>query len=549
MPVYTDKKFQEQREAYIRENGYSIVIPKFRDIVHIGLHKPITPDEKILWYSGKRNEIPKQRQIELQYQKLRNKERYEQMLASPIPNWKANIVSFLTAWDDAQDAIISLAALGRIACKWLPKVLVRWVGWPIGLLWLIATIMGLLVGPTACALSPMQCKRYMRMRLAWREASIKAKAHPLAGRKGALSEWERALRDGRTSPWSDKVRNLSKYELARLKAGLRGYATSGGYMPSFSEAIQMLQTTDQIYGIGVCLGPLLGLAMSLGSGGVRWVKGEKVSFKNTPSDVEVYQKATDTLHNYARWKQPGPKMSKLEFLVWKEKKIKEGTWGLKSQQNDAVLQAINLSSTVYGFPRRANFVEETAMYGLSEVAWQGVRNVLDVWDPIASVDGLEHIQVEAYNNPNPLIEEMLTEEGIDPEQGIGWPVTGNRWSSFEEIYKTMSPVAAGNIRHFSNTCPDERLRAISEMSATGCGLQAISFMTEEDSLEIRYHAAMDIAETLLDKRYSFPTTTTQKQMNEFALWTQAHEDNYTRPDLRDILGYAKNNLGFEFKTR
>jgi len=68
-------------------------------------------------------------------------------------------------------------------------------------------------------------------------------------------------------------------------------------------------------------------------------------------------------------------------------------------------------------------------------------------------------------------------------------------------------------------------------------------------LEIQHHAAIDIAEALLDNGFSFPLTVTQEQMTEFAEWTQAHEDNGSRPNLRDILGYAQNSLGFKFTTK
>jgi hypothetical protein len=526
MPKFSDEGFRERKDAYVKEHGYSITLPTFRDVVHIGLHKPMTEPEKALWYSGRRNEIGRSRQIELQYQKERSRERYNKLLASPIPNWKSNVVSILTAWDDAQDAFISLAALGRIACKYLPRVLVGWLAWPIGLLWFISTIMGLLIGPSACLLNPMACKRYMRMKLAYRQSTAK----------------------GNARPWNKKVGALAKYEKARLGAGLRGYATSGGYLPSFSEGIQMLQTTDQIYGVGVSLGPLMGMAMDLSSGAVRWAKGEKVVFKNAPSDIEVYEKATDKYHEYARWKRPKTKMSKSEFITWKAKKVKSGTWGIRNQQDDMVLKAMKLHSTGYGFKHRTDFVEETAMYALGETAWQGIRNVLDYWDPIANVEGLEHIEIEAYNEPNPLIEEMLREEGIDPETGVGWPNINKRWATYEEIQTSTASVAAENIRHFSEACPDEQLKAIGEMSATACGLQAISFMVGEQNVGVQFHAAIDIAEKLLDKSYSFPLSITQEQINEFALWTQAHEDNNSLPKLLEIIGYAKNSLGFEFIT-
>jgi len=526
MPEFSDAKFLEKKQEYINEHGYSITLPTFRDIVHIGLHKPITEEETALYKSGRRNEIGRARQIELNYQKERARERYQKHLASPIPNVINNITSVLTAVDNAQDAIISLAFLGRIACKFLPRFLVSWLAWPIGLLWLIATVMSLLMSPSMCALNPMQCKRYMHNRLKLRTKSRKMSARTLRARAAGGA----------------------KYELARLKYGMKGYATSGGFMPSFSEGIQALQTTDEIWGVGISIGPIFGMAYDLISGGIRWVAGQKVVFKNAPSDVEVYTKAADKVHEYARWKRPEKKMTPLEFWAWKDQKIRSGTWGVRSKQDEGIQQALKLSQTVYGFPRRTDYVEETALYALAEFGGQGVENVLNYWDPVSEVEGLEHIQVEAYNNENPLISEMLREEGVDPEERVGWPSLNKRWATYEELQTSIAPIAAANIRHFSETCPDERLKAIGEMSATAHGQQMISMIVGEQNIDIQNHAAIDIAETLLDKRYSFPRTITQAQMTEFALWTQAHEDNNTRPNLRDILGYAKNSLGFEFIT-
>lgn len=526
MPEFNDDKFLEKKSSYVAEHGYSITLPRFSDIVHVGMHKPMTTQEKVLWYSGKRDQIGRSRQIELNYQKIRSKERYDKMLASPIPNEISSMTSVLTAVDDAQDAIISLAAIGRIACFFLPRVLTSLLAWPIGLLWFIATIMGLLIAPSACALNPMACKRYMRLKLQGRANTLKAKSTKFGKRAG----------------------QLAKHEAARLEAGVKGYATSGKFYPSFSEGIQMLQVTDSIYGYGISIGPIFGAAYDLISGGVRWAMGQKVSFKNAPSDVEVYRKAADKYHNYARWKQPKTKMSKPEFLAWKDKKIASGTWGIKSKQHNSIHQAMRLHQHNYGVHRRTDWIEESLLYTNAEIAGQGLQIILDHWDPVINIEGAEHIEIEAYNEPNPLVEEMLKEQGLDPNDYIAWPSLGKRWAKYEELQTSISPIAAANIKYLTDNCPDQRLRAICEMSATSCGLNAISSMIGSNWIDIQYHACIDIAETLLDNSYSFPVDTQEQQIVDFALWTQAHEDNNTRPSLRDILGYAKNSLGFEFTT-
>ena len=527
MPTFTDAKFREKKAEYVKEHGYSVTIPRFRDIVHLKRHKQMTDEEKVLWYSGRREEISRSRRIELNYQKERSRFMYQKYMSSPIPNVVNSITSVLTAIDDAQDAIISLAAIGRIACFLLPRVLVGWLAWPVGLLWLLASIMGLLIAPSACALNPMQCKRYMRMKLMMRRKTLK----------------------GKTRTAGKRIKAASKYELARLKAGLKGYATSGKFNPSFSEAIQMAQVTDGIYGVGISIGPIFGCAYDLISGGVRWALGQKVSFNRAPSEVEIYRKARDTTNNYARWKRPKSNMSKAEFISWKNKNIISGTWGVQSQQDEAVLQATRLHQHNYGYKRRTDWIEETLLYTNAEIAGQGIQNVLNYWDPVLNIEGAEYIEIEAYNNPNPLIEEMLREEGVNPDERIGWPSLGKRWATYEELQTSIAPIAADNIKYFSENCPDEHLKAISEMSATSCGLQAISNMVGPEWMEIEYHAGIDIAEMLLDKGYFFPTTITDQQVIDFALWVQEHEDNNTRPNLRDVLGYAKNCLGFEFITK
>jgi len=527
MPEFSDAEFLTKKGEYIKEHGYSITLPRFADIVHLGMHKPMTTQEKVLWYSGRRHEIGRSRQIELGYQKERSRERYEKMMASPIPNVVSSITSVLTALDDTQDAIISLAAIGRIACAFLPKVITGLLAWPIGLLWFMATIMSLLMAPSMCALNPMACKRYMRQRLMGRTNTLRA----------------------RSSKMSKRVGVRARYQLARLKAGVKGYATSGTFMPSFAEGIQIAQVTDSIWGVGVSIGPIFGAAYDLMSGGIRWARGEKVSFKNAPSDIEVYRKAADKYNDYARWTRPKTKMTKSEFLVWKDKKISSGTWGIKSLQHNSVHQATRLHQHNYGFPRRTNWVEETLLYTNAECAAQGIQEVLNHWDPVLNIEGAEHIEIEAYNEPNPLVEEILLEHGVDPDSVVGWPSLGKRWASYEELQTSIAPIAADNIRYFSEFCPDYRLKSIAEMSATACGLQSLASMVGPEWLEIRLHSAIDIAEALLDNGYSLPVTATKQQALDFIDWMQAHEDNETRPNLRDILGYAKNALGFEFTTK
>lgn len=527
LPEFTDEEYRAKKAKYVEKHGYSITFPQIGDIVHIGLNKPMTEQEKVLWYSGRRKEIPKHRQVALYKQKERAREKYHKMLASPIPNWMSNYTSVLTAWDNVQDVIITAAAIGRIAIKFLPRILARFFLGPIGILWAIASIMSMIAAPTMCILNPLACKRSMKQRMRRRAKMLRARK--MAPEKGTTA-WARIQKD-------------------KIKHGFKGYAKSGGFMPSFSEGIQALQVTKDIWGVGLSIGPIFGLAYDLITGGVRWSMGQKVTFKNAPSDIEIFRKAWDKTHNYARWKRPKTKMTKAEFISWKEKKIASGTWGVKSQQDMDVHYLQRRNQIARSWETHTDWQYETALYCGAEIGGQGVRNILNHWNPMENVEGLEHIEIEAYNEPNPLIEEMLREEGLDPEKGIAWPQLGKRWATYEEIQTSLAPIAAANFEYFTENCWNPQLKEIGENSAIEFGLHNIAMLEGTRSIEIKYHAALDIAETLLDKGYSVPLDITREQMNEFCLWMDACEKNDIRPNLREILRYAKNSLGFEFTTK
>jgi hypothetical protein len=527
MPEFTTEKYEKKKADYIAKNGYVVTFPQIGDIIHLGLDKPMTEPEKILWYSGKRNEIPERRLMDLYKQKARKKEKYERMLSSPIPNWVSNYTSVLTAWDNVQDVIISLAAIGRIAIKFLPRFAVGWIAWPVSILWLVASVMSTIAAPTMCVLMPMSCKIKMKKDLQRRKKALKARHKPPESGTKAFFEVQK-----------DK-----------LKRGFKGYAKSGGYMPSFSDAIQAAQVTKDIWGVGLSIGPIFGLAYDLMSGGVRWAIGQKVAFKRAPYDIEIYRKAKDMKHEYARWKRPKTKMTKAEFIAWKEEKIASGTWGIRSKQDEDIQKAMRISQHTYGWKHQTHWETEAAIYCATEIAGQGIRNILDHWNPMENVEGLEHIEIEAYNEPNPLIEEILIEEGLDPEAGIAWPQLGKRWATYEEIQTSLAPVAAENFEHFTENCDDEQLKAVMENSTIEFGLHNIAMLEGTRSIEIQYHAAIEIGETLLNHRFSFPLSITEKQIIDFAEWCEACEETNTRPKLREILRYARDALGFEFTTK
>lgn len=454
MPKFTDAEYAAKKAEYVAAHGYNITIPRFSDIIHISATKRMTDQEAIWWYDGKRDWIAEDRRLELYAQQERSRAKFEGMQGSPIPAWFVNYTSVLTAWDNVQDAIISLAAIGRIALKFLPGVIGRFLIGPIGWLWLIAEGMSLLVSPSMCLLNPMACKRKMKEKLRRRAKALRA--------------WHKPPEKG-TKAWMEIQKN-------KLKYGFKGYAKSGGFMPSFSEAIQMAQVTKDIWGIGLAIGPIFGLAYDLMFGGVRWLSGKEVRFAWPPSDIEIYEKAEDQAHKYARWKRPHDTMTESEFLTWKNEMVATGTWGIRSKQDEESLHGLRLAQVHFGWTHRADWETEASLYCAAELVCQGIQNVLDWWNPMENVEGLEHIEIDVSHYPDPLLEEMLRKEGKDPSAGIAWPQLGKRWATYEEIQVSLAPIAATNFVNFYTNCPDENLKAMGEFSAIEFGLHSVQLL-------------------------------------------------------------------------
>ena len=517
LPKFTDAEYQAKKQAYVEEHGYSISFPKIGDIIHIGLNKPMTEDEKILYYSDKRSEIPSKRLTRLKQQRTRASEKYDAMLASPIPNWVTNYTSILTAWDNVQDVLITLAAIGRIAIKFLPRLAMSWLAWPIGLLWLVASIMSTIAAPSMCVLSPMTCKRKMAKEMQRRNKMLRAKG--------------RAPERG-TAAWA-------RMQKEKLKHGFKGYAKSGGFLPSFSEAIQALQVTKDIYGVGLAIGPVFGLAYDLMSGGVRYAMGQKVTFKNSPWPVETYKKKGDTRHTYARYAGRPTSGTKAAQLSWRKQAIRSGLTGVRNEEDFVLQQALRLSQTNAGFKRGTDFQLEAAMYCGAQIAGDGVWHSLEDWNPMENVEGLEHLEIEAYNEPNPLCEEILQEHGLDPDRGIAWPQLGARWATYDRIFQSLAPIAAENFEYFTETEQNQDLLAVMENSAIEFGLQSIAQMEGPEFIEIQYHAALTIAEMILGHGLAFPNDIEEEQMVQFAEYCQGYEDAGYLPSLGEVQGYCE----------
>jgi len=357
MPKRTDAVYSSAKAKYVAEEGYTVTVPGLSDIIHWGAPKAMTEREARDWRNKDWKAFSSERREELTQMKAKKKARYQAMLASPTPEFVTNAGSVLTSLDDAQDAISTLAMVGRIAVKLAPRVLAKFFTGPVGWLLLANDIMNLIIAIGQYPFMPMGSKRLAEQCTSSHPFSKKAKV----ARSRKLRSWK----------------------------------------PTKGDVIQLLQTTDQVFGVGISLGPIVGFFQDIVSGTVRTIMGQPVSVK---------------------W----PWMSPPLWAMPAFRSLKSITCAMSTPDivDDDIMQELLL----------ANYF-----------ANQAIQPYAEEWNPLDQVEDLDNTRILCPIPSHPLTLEVIEEEGIPISQVIGWPHSGKPWASPGEISDETATVANSNL--------------------------------------------------------------------------------------------------------
>jgi hypothetical protein len=169
---------------------------------------------------------------------LKRKERVGRMLDSPSPIWYQNIASAMTFIDDLEDALSTVAMIARIAARFAPRLFGKLFRGPIGWIMLINDLLNISQLITCLPFGAFSKKRIMEDLVLMNPFTKKAKL-------------KRAMRFRR-------------------------------WWPSFGDIIETAQTTDNVFGIGLSLGPLVGFMADSIFGTYRMIRGDDVQWGSEP---------------------------------------------------------------------------------------------------------------------------------------------------------------------------------------------------------------------------------------------------------------------------
>ena len=424
LPRFTDKEYEIKKAEYVAKHGYYISPPKLSDIIHIRLNNEPNDEEFSRYDKARRlhyliNKYPVSKSVpQWRTQKdsymtprrfddihglmQRKRDKFNAMKASPIPTWLSNAGSAMTFFDDVNDMAGTIGVLGRIAAHFVPRVLGKIFLGPVGWLFLIADIFSIIMALTKLPISCIVSKRHFHSATELNPFSQSAKAR--------------------------RAKKLRKF------------------LPGKGELIEAAQVTDQLFGIGLCLGPIVGFAEDIVSGTVRTLMGQKVSWHGAPPNPSTPERHA---------------MRTLRFA-----------------------QAVGLAHHIMS--EDEHWLYLIALNGATQV----LKPYFDVWDPFDQVEGLENVLFRAPEPRRATTKAILAEFGVLPGEKIGWPGLNKREATAEELWDYYQKPSAESFMDFCVRNRRNQVGSTGAQNAFEFANNMLMFASGPETVDVEYEPAI-----------------------------------------------------------
>lgn len=466
LPRFTTEEFDAQKKKYVEKHGYTVTVPAFDDIIHLAPFPPMTENETDLWKQRKYDQIPPARLKQIRKEKAAKKAKFLAMLASPSPKIAQSAGAILTALDDLQDAVSTLACIGLITAAVIGGTTAAALTGPLGWIVGLSTLLNI-INP------------FSRLR--------KKRKKPLTGR-GAKLDAEK-LTD--KNPFSKKAR-----------AKIAKWITK--FRPSIGNAIEALQVTDNIWGVGICLGPIMGFAQDAISGVVRTALGQEVKVEAAP--------------------------------------------GWKSPHLETASRALKATAVLNGFQWGSDFMDEVNSFVAANLAQQVLAPYLDEYNPMEEIEDLATYETQAPRPTDILSLEVIAEAGYSLDEVCNWPQNGKQWISYGDLADETADQATKNLNYFAQQNKNSALAFIAGQNAHDFALQFLSSWEGDDQVQIEYSIAERIILIILDNGWCYPEGIRIDQVQKFEDWIYVQEYMAAVPTGREIWRYAELFCDFRWAT-
>ena len=438
---FTTEEFDRKKAEYVAKYGYTMNIPGFRDIVKIGIDKPPT-DQELSQYKAKDvDALGGIRYQEIKDHMAKKKESFLRMMGSPTPTWINNIGTTMTLLDDINDSAGTLSVICRTAAHLLPKTVGRAFMGPAGWALLAADICNV-------------CMTVMRS--------------PVS----AISGKNDLAKASTTNPFCKEARVKRSKRLKKLK-------------PSKGEVIEALQTTNNVFGIGLSLGPILGAVIEAFTGPYRVLTGKKVK---------------------VNW--PIPELKKADL---------SGVYGVRA------CQILGIGG------QELSEEDHTKLYLVANMATQVLYPLFQEYHPVDQIEGIENIELTAPRPQDPSTKLIFEEEGIDPEKHIGFPHADRDHVPVSELMDIGFDYNTDSFLKYAENSKHTQMGFIGAQCANDFAQNSLSLWEDEDQVELDLHPVEKASFKIMDNGYSFDETVTSKNLELFSDQVMAYHSRGVEP--------------------
>lgn len=410
LPKFTTEEFEARRTAYQARYGNTVQVPGFNDVIHILPKTNISVEEMAAhkWAQARGLESPlNDDQLKLLAQK---KYKFLSMLASPMPTWSRTYGAVATSMDNIEDAFVTLYWTGRLAIAIAPRLLGKAVpilGWA-------------LIGSDILNMA---------------NAAV----------------WIGALRRGCKALHGQLLKGNPFSTEYKAEHALRLKKRT----PGFGAFLEFLQTTDQLFGVGLCLGGLMGLVQQATMRAMDpeyWKQLDHLIFEANVDEISDWASRaalndynsikTGLQQQYTQFKNEAYRLKATDIEL--RKNVQE--WiGNKSQEAwDWIKSRPEEASKYYSDPLIGSMILSTGQQDFTKDQHtkafmflnQAMNGVMPWWyknDPIKNMDKIMSWKWRAPEPKEPSTIALLEEAIPNWKDTIRWPHIEKKEATFEEI--------------------------------------------------------------------------------------------------------------------
>ncbi len=522
-PKFSSEEFERRRTAYQAKYGNEVNIPGFSDVVHIIPQERISAEERAahLWaiQRGLPSPLTPSQIQTLRYKKFR----FLKALASPTPAWLRNAGAVMTVLDNVEDGLITVSVLGRIAARIAPRLmgrLVPGVGW-------------VLLGSDIINAVNI---------LSW--VSFAA--------KGAKRNLESL---GEKNPFHAKAAANRAFKIKRA-------------IPSVGEILEILQTTDQLFGVGLCLGALMGIVTDLSTKVMTYSARDvyskmpenpnandliRWSYDGFASDVVKFKKElirqyanfADEAYRLRQWDiKTRENMMKIgketEGILWN--KIKSAPEYFLKDFSNSLIGSMIISTGKDDFLKE----DHTKAFLMLD---QSIQALMPWWienDPVSAFKDLQRFKFRAPGPTDPSTIDILEETSPGWQETVRWPWIDEEFATIEEIMFTYAPKIKESFQTYA-------LNYRHEWAAMLAGQQVVEFtknvivaFSDDHAVRVGKTAWFASGVDMMREIYLFPPDLNPHLIAMVGVFIGNYErETGLAPDIKEVIRFGE-GIGIEW---